>query len=371
MASSVAHRELSVSLGRRSYPIHIGHGLLAQAGELIVQALNCRRAVIVTDENVAARWLEPLQRALTSAGIRHEALTIPPGEASKSFSQLEGLLEQLLDRKPDRQTALVALGGGVVGDLTGFAASILLRGVPFVQIPTTLLAQVDSAVGGKTGINAAHGKNLIGSFYQPSCVISAAAVLDTLPDRQLRAGYAEIVKYGCINQPDFFEWLELNGTAVLARDPDALAHAVYTGCANKALVVNADEREAGQRALLNFGHTFGHALEKEAGYGDALLHGEAVAIGMVMATDYSVRLGLCAEDDLLRTRTHLQAASLPVAAHHLGLSDRVEDLLSHMRQDKKVRDSAMTFILTRGIGRAFVTREVHENSLRELLADYV
>jgi 3-dehydroquinate synthase len=284
------HERLRVELGPRGYDILVGDGLLATAGQWIAPIAQGQRLFVVTDETVAAAHLATLERALDDAGIAYEALVLPPGEQTKGFAHLESLTSRLLTLKVERRSLLAAFGGGVIGDLTGFAASILLRGIDFVQIPTTLLAQVDSSVGGKTGIDTAQGKNLIGSFHQPRLVLADTEVLSTLGRRELLAGYAEIVKYGLINDVAFFDWLETHGTGVIEGDPAARRHAIVTCCAAKAAIVAADERESGARQLLNLGHTFAHALEAELGYDDRLLHGEAVAIGLVMAFDLSVRL---------------------------------------------------------------------------------
>ena len=359
-----------VDLGARGYDILVGPGLIAAAGAHIAPRLRRPRTVIVTDSHVAALHLEPLQAALAAAGLRSDTILLPPGEATKQFDRLAGLLDRLLDLKIDRNTTLLALGGGVIGDIGGFAASIALRGIDFVQIPTTLLAQVDSSVGGKTGINTRHGKNLVGSFYQPILVLADTDALRTLPARDLLAGYAEVAKYGLIDDPAFFAWLEANGRRLLDGDMAAMRRAVVTSCRAKAAIVAADERETGDRALLNLGHTFGHALEAEAGYGGELLHGEAVAIGMCLAFDLSARLGLCPPEDAARVRRHLAAVGLPTAIPGNGPGD-VEALLDRMRQDKKASDGRLTFILARGIGRAFVTREVPVEAVRSLLQEAV
>ena len=350
---------LTVALGARSYDICVGCDLLARAGELLRPVLPRPRVVIVSDANVAPLSLAPLTAALDRAAIDHDAVVVPAGEESKDFACLERLCGALLDARIERSTTLIALGGGVIGDLTGFAAGIVLRGVPFVQIPTTLLAQVDSSVGGKTGINTRHGKNLVGLFYQPRLVLADVATLATLPARQLRAGYAEVVKYGLINDAPFFAWLEAHGPAALAGDRALLRHAVVTSCRAKAAIVARDEREAGERALLNLGHTFGHALEAETGFSDRLLHGEAVALGLVLACELSVALGLCPSEDARRVRAHLAAAGLPATlqdVHPTGFA--ADALLAHMRHDKKVRDGRLSFIVLDGIGRARVSDEV-------------
>jgi len=360
-------RKVRVDLDARSYDIHVGAGLIGRAGELLAPVLQSPRAVLVADANVAPLYGEAVARALAGAGMAVETLTLPPGEASKDFAHLEDLIDRLLDAGIERRTTLIALGGGVTGDLVGFAASILLRGIDFVQIPTTLLAQVDSAVGGKTGINTRHGKNLVGSFHQPRLVLADTDLLDSLPRRELLAGYAEIVKYGLIDDPAFFAWLETHGADLIDGDADARAHAVATACEAKAAIVARDERESGARALLNLGHTFGHALEAETGYGDALRHGEAVAIGMVMAFDLSAALGLCPAEDAARVARHLAAVGLPTALDKGARRWSAPALLRHMGQDKKVRDGKVRFILARGIGRAFVADDVPEDAVRALL----
>jgi 3-dehydroquinate synthase len=328
---------------------------------------------VVTDERVAGLHLASLERALDGAGVGHDIVVLPAGEQTKDFAHLETLAERILDAGIERSTSLVALGGGVIGDLTGFAAAITLRGLPFVQIPTTLLAQVDSSVGGKTGINTCHGKNLVGAFHQPSLVLADTGALDTLARRELLAGYAEVAKYGLITDAVFFAWLEANGRAVLAGDAAARRHAIKTCCAAKAAIVAEDETEKGTRALLNLGHTFGHALEAEAGYGDALLHGEAVAVGMIMAFRLSARLGLCAPDDVQRVERHFAAVELPT---HIGANIKTatwtaDRLLAHMAKDKKVREGRTTFILARGIGQAFIARDVPMDAVRAVLESFL
>ncbi|MFN4089664.1 MAG: 3-dehydroquinate synthase [Alphaproteobacteria bacterium] len=353
-----------VELGARSYDILVGGGLIAGAGELLAPRLRRPRAVVVTDATVADLHLGALGAGLAAAGIRSDSVVVPAGEASKAFDRLAGLLDGILDAGIDRDTTLIALGGGVVGDLGGFAASIALRGIDFVQVPTTLLSQVDSSVGGKTGINTRHGKNLVGTFYQPRLVLADTGVLATLPRRELLAGYAEVAKYGLIDDPGFFAWLESDGARVAACDPAALRRAVVTSCRAKAAIVARDEFETGDRQLLNLGHTFAHALEAEAGYGGDLLHGEAVAIGMVLAFDLSVRLGLCPAEDAARVRRHLAAVGLPVRPPAGHAADA---LVARMHKDKKARAGRVTFILARGIGRAYVDREVDLDAVRALL----
>ena len=357
-----------VELGPRSYDVLVGDGLLHEAGRLLAPLLPGRRAVVISDRSVAGLYLAPTLKALEEAGFACSDLVVEPGERSKDLATLDGVLESVLRLGIERTTALVALGGGVVGDLTGFAASVLLRGVPFVQIPTTLLAQVDSGVGGKTGVNSAHGKNLIGSFYQPRLVLADVATLDTLPLRQRRAGYAEIVKYGLIDDPAFFAWLEENGRALIAGDRDFLRTAVAHSCRAKARIVADDEHESGRRALLNLGHTFAHALEAETGYDGSLQHGEAVAYGIVLAHLLSARLGHCGADDAARVAAHFRAVGLPSEARALpAMRWNPAALIARMARDKKVRDGRVTFVLTRGIGRAFLSPEVPAEALRALL----
>jgi 3-dehydroquinate synthase len=353
---------LRVSLGERSYQIHVGPGLLAQAGALLAPMLPQPRVVILTNPVVAAHWLVPLRASLSTAGIASESIVVPDGEAFKSWSTLQDVLTRLLEQKAERATTLIALGGGVVGDLTGFAAAIYQRGIPFVQVPTTLLAQVDSSVGGKTGINHPLGKNMIGAFHQPRAVLIDTDCLTTLPDRELAAGLAEVIKTAAIRDRVFFEWLEENVERLTAREPAALVQAVTQSCRVKAAVVAADERERGERALLNFGHTFGHAIETGVGYGE-WLHGEAVAAGMVLAARLSERLGFIAGAEVRRLRTLLERARLPVEAPRLG-ADRYLEL---MRHDKKVASGKIRFVLLRGIGDACVSSDVPADSLRSIL----
>ena len=347
---------MTVALGDRSYPLVIEPGLLARAGEHLAPLARGRPLVIVADANVRPH-LAALEASLQAAGLATEAVIVPAGEGAKSWASLEMLCDRLLDLGVERGDHVIALGGGVVGDLVGFAAAILKRGCGFVQIPTTLLAQVDSSVGGKTGINARAGKNLLGAFHQPSLVLIDPDVLNTLPQRELRAGYAEIVKYGLIDDPDLFTWCEANGPALLAGDADARAHAIAHSVTSKARIVAADEHETtGQRALLNLGHTFGHALEAEAGFDGTLLHGEAVAAGCALAFRYSVRLGLCPPADADRVAAHLRSVGLPDGL--AGVTASGARLVDHMRHDKKARGGVLPFLLTRGIGRTFLDRTV-------------
>lgn len=358
-----------VSLGERSYDIVIGPGLVAEAGERLSRIAPGGRSIIVTDETVAGHHLAALQEGLAAGDYPAEALVVPAGEASKSFAELQRVVDAVLSAKLERGDLVIALGGGVVGDLAGFAAGIVRRGMQFVQVPTTLLAQVDSSVGGKTGINTVHGKNLVGVFHQPQLVLIDTDLLATLSARHMRAGYAEIVKYGLIDDADFFAWLETQSAAVFARGA-ALSRAIETSCRAKARVVAADERESGMRALLNLGHTFGHALEAAVGYGDDLVHGEGVAIGMAMAFRLSTVLGLCPAEDTIRVEHHLRAVGLPTDLTALPPAARDADLLlSLMAQDKKVRRGALTFILTRGIGKAFVARDVPRDVVADFLED--
>ena len=358
-----------VELGERTYDILIGAGLLARLPEIASGMLGGRRVAIVTDEAVAAHHLAPVEAALVDAGYEATAIVLPPGEQTKSFSELERLVSRLLDLRIERGDTVIALGGGVIGDLAGFAAAVLKRGTGFLQCPTTLLAQVDSSVGGKTGIDMPQGKNLVGAFYQPRGVIADLSALDTLPPREGQAGYAEIVKYGLIDRPAFFDWLEANGSRVLAGARDAQAYAVAESCRAKAAVVVADEREAGRRALLNLGHTFGHALETLSGYDGRLLHGEAVALGCVMAFDLSVRLGYASEAEAERLRRHLEAVGLPTALPESLHADSLtpERLIAAMAQDKKVSDGRLAFVLLRRIGDAFLNREVPQETLMKTL----
>lgn len=352
----------------RSYDIHIGSGLLESCASLISPLLKRDFVAIVTDENVAKTHLEGLTQTLDGAGITHVTKIMPPGEASKSFAGLETLMHWLLDKKVERQDMIIALGGGVIGDLTGFAAATLRRGVRFTQIPTTLLSQVDSSVGGKTGINVPQGKNLVGAFHQPSLVLADLDVLQTLPDREFRAGYAEIVKYAAICDRPFFDWLEDNLEALNNRNNDALSFAIAKSCQTKADIVAQDEKEHGARALLNLGHTFAHAYENLTGYSDNLLHGEAVGLGIAQAVQLSVHLGICPEADAQALVNHLAKAGLPVfQADVKGGPFKATDLVNAMAQDKKVSQGVMTFILMKAIGEAFITNEVSASQLTAFL----
>jgi shikimate kinase/3-dehydroquinate synthase len=366
LAQYSSPRRVTVALSQNQYDVLIGPNLLQRAGAAIAPLLRHPRCVIITDSNVAAVHLQTLQSSLTDVGIAHTVLAVAPGEPSKSLQTWQHLIESLLAQKVDRHTAVVALGGGVVGDLAGFTAAATLRGLPFIQIPTTLLAQVDSSVGGKTGVNCAYGKNLIGAFHQPLLVIADTSVLQTLPSRERRAGYAEIIKAGMIADAPFYEWCETHAEAMMAGDDALLAEAIERAVRFKALVVGDDERETkpnNGRALLNLGHTFAHALEAETGYGAGLLHGEAVATGLVLATHLSAQLGLCPQEDTSRVADHVSRAGLP--ARIAGL--KAENLLAHMKQDKKMSGGKLTFVLTRGIGQAFTNNDVTEASVRATL----
>lgn len=366
MTDIVQIESVPVSLADRGYDILVGDGLIATAGSRVKALKGAGKVIIVTDENVARHHLAPLERSMDEAGTGFRTIVLPPGEQSKDFTHYAELSQDILALGIERKTLLLALGGGVIGDLAGFAAATLLRGIDFVQIPTTLLAQVDSSVGGKTGIDTPQGKNLVGAFHQPRLVLADTGALDTLPVRELRAGYAEVVKYGLIRDRDFFEWLEANGAALFAGNRAARRHAVVESCKAKAAIVAADEYESGDRALLNLGHTFGHALESALGYSEALLHGEAVAIGMVMAFALSAELGLCPGEDAIRARRHLEASGLPIDRSALPPFSG-EMLVEHMGRDKKVRDGRITLILARGIGEAFITREVEPATIRRFL----
>jgi 3-dehydroquinate synthase len=359
-----------VSLGDRSYDITIGSGLLPRSGELLAQHLQRKVTAIVTDTNVAKAHLATLQGALESQGIKSTAIIMPAGESTKSYAGLAEVCDKLLAAGIERKDQIIALGGGVIGDLAGFAAAILRRGVKFIQVPTSLLAQVDSSVGGKTGINSPHGKNLIGAFHQPSRVLIDLDLLRTLPMRQRAAGYAEVAKYGLLGDAPFFDWLEDNVEGILECRQGAVDHAVRVSCEMKARIVAEDETETGVRALLNLGHTFGHALEASTGYTDVLLHGEAVAIGMVQAFRFSEMQGHCARGTGDRVAKHLARAGLPthVSAIKAGLPPP-KALVDIMRQDKKASGGKLTFILTRGIGQAFIAKEVNDADVARFLEE--
>ena len=356
-----------VPLGERAYEVRVGEGLIARAGAEIGPLLARPRVAVISDETVAALHLDALRAGLAAGGIEAAALALPPGEATKGWTQLERAVGWLLDQRVERGDVVVALGGGVIGDLAGFAAAILRRGVRLVQIPTTLLAQVDSSVGGKTGINTPHGKNLVGAFHQPSLVLADVGALATLPRRDWLAGYGEVAKYGLLGDAAFFEWLEAHGP-VLPADADLTAEAVRRCCAAKAAIVVADERESGDRMLLNLGHTFAHALEAATGYSQRLLHGEAVAVGCALAFDLSARLGLCAQEAPSRVRAHLAAMGMRRDLSGLDLPGP-EGLLALMAQDKKVEAGRLRFVLARGIGEAFVTSDVPPEAVERVLAE--
>ena len=360
---------IGVDLAGRSYDIVIGERLIESAGERIAAALPGARCAVVSDQTVASLHLAPLKSSLEEQGLDLGEVVIAPGEASKSFPVLEDLCEHLLEMGVERSDCVVAFGGGVVGDLAGFTASILRRGVRVVQVPTTLLAQVDSAIGGKTGINTAQGKNLIGTFHQPSLVLADTGVLTTLSPRDFRSGYAEMAKYGLLGDAPFFTWLEDNWPSVVSGQGNARHHGIATSARAKAAIVVADEREeSGTRALLNLGHTFGHALEAFAGYSDRLLHGEAVAIGIRLAFSFSADLELCSRDDAARVERHFNAVGLPCRIENIpGDMAAPEELLRLMAQDKKVKGGKLAFVLVRGIGEAYVERDVDMDRLKSFL----
>jgi 3-dehydroquinate synthase len=361
-------KSVRVGLGERSYDVVIGPGLIERAGELMAPFLPRGRTAVVCDETVERLHGRTLRAALKAHGIGSDWIVMPPGEGTKSWQGLAEVSDRLLALGLDRGDVVTAFGGGVIGDLTGFAASIYKRGVDFIQIPTTLLAQVDSSVGGKTAIDTPRGKNLIGAFHQPKLVLADLDVLGTLSDREMRAGYAEIVKYGLLGDFAFFEWLEREGPRVLQRLPDALTHAVARSVEMKAEIVGADEKEAAARALLNLGHTFGHALEAETGYGDHLLHGEAVAIGCAQAFRFSAAQGLCSGQDARRAEAAVAASGLPVRmAQVKGSPFAADALIKHMGQDKKAEGGRLTFVLAKGLGEAFVAKGVDAAAVRAFL----
>lgn len=363
---------VDVALGDRSYDIVIGRNVLSSLGKRIAELRPGARTAIVTDHSVAKYWLPQTEAALAEAGIATSRVVVGEGEASKSYAVLEQVSEALIGAKIERNDLVIALGGGVVGDLAGFAAAVIRRGVDFVQVPTSLLAQVDSSVGGKTGINSPHGKNLVGAFHQPVLVVADTSVLDTLSPRQFRAGYAEVAKYGALGDAAFFTWLEANHADIVSGG-SAREHAVATSCRAKAAIVARDERETGDRALLNLGHTFGHALEAATGFSDRLFHGEGVAIGMVLAAELSAELGLMPKADADRLQKHLAAVGLPTRLQDIaglkqeGLAD-ANTLMALMAQDKKVKRGKLTFILMRAIGQAFIAPDVDPSRVRDFLA---
>lgn len=362
---------VQVALGERSYDIVIGRGGIDSLGERIAALRPGARTAIVTDRNVAAQWLPRAEAALDQAGVAHACVVVEPGESSKSYAGLQQVCEALIAAKIERNDLVIALGGGVIGDLAGFSSALVRRGLDFVQVPTSLLAQVDSSVGGKTGINSPHGKNLVGVFHQPVLVIADTAALDTLSPRQFRAGYAEVVKYGALGDAAFFAWLEANHTEI-ASGGSAREHAIATSCRAKAGIVARDERETGERALLNLGHTFGHALEAATGFSDRLFHGEGVAIGMVLAAEFSAERGMMPASDAARLAQHLAAAGLPTRMQDIGgfaqegLTD-ADALMTLMAQDKKVKRGQLTFILMEAIGRAIIANDVDPAPVRDFL----
>ncbi len=371
-AGSPGPAKVTVALGGRPYDILVGPGLIDGLPDRLAPLLKRPRVFLVTEERVAALHLERVAAALERGGLQVERIVLPAGEATKSFQHLEQFCREVISRQLERSDLLLALGGGVIGDLVGFAAAILLRGVGFVQIPTTLLAQVDSSVGGKTAIDIPEGKNLVGAFHQPRLVVADSDLLATLSARELRAGYAEVVKYGLLGDLAFFEWLERHGAELLAGDEVALNHAVVTSCEAKAGVVARDELEAGERALLNLGHTFGHALEAAVGYGDRLLHGEGVSIGLGLAFALSAELGFCTRQEAVRVERHLDRLGMPTKASFLetdGLS--AKQLVGLMMRDKKVADGRITFILARAIGEAFIARDIDLARVEALLDSWL
>ncbi len=363
-------RTVHVPLGARAYDVEIGPGLILRAGAFIAPMLHRPRVAIVTDDTVAPLHLDTLRGGLTAHGIDSTVLTLPAGEATKSWPHLTRTVDWMLTEKIERRDILIALGGGVIGDLAGFAAAILRRGIRFVQIPTSLLAQVDSSVGGKTGINTSHGKNLVGAFHQPSLVLADTDVLTTLTPRDFRAGYGEVVKYGMLGDADFFAWLEQNGPDIAAGDTAKRVEAVARSVQMKADIVVRDETEQGDRALLNLGHTFGHALEAATGYSDRLLHGEGVAVGCALAFDLSARLGLCPQEEPSRVRAHLVDMGMAVTLADIpGDLPDADGLLDLMAQDKKVMDGKLRFILARAIGDSFVTSDVPRDTVHTMLSE--
>ena len=357
-----------VALGARGYDIDIRPGGLDQAGALLAPHLPRKRTVIVTDAHVAAAQLPRLVAALERVGIVSDVIALPAGESTKSWDKLAELVDALLDRGIERSDRVIALGGGVIGDLVGFAAAIVKRGCGFIQVPTSLLAQVDSSVGGKTAINTRAGKNLVGAFHQPAHVLIDPDVLDTLPRREVKAGYAEVVKYGLIDDPAFYDWCEANAARLIDGDADARIHAIAASVRAKAKIVAADERETtGTRALLNLGHTFGHALEAETGFSDRLLHGEAVAAGMAIAFRFSASLGLCSFEDAARVATHLRELDLPDSAAAAGVDADGATLVAHMMHDKKMEAGTLPFLLARGIGQTFLARDVRLHEVQAFL----
>jgi len=368
--TEVAETSVRVELGSRAYDIVIGENLVDRAGDLLSGVLARPFVAVVADEALAGAPLDRLRSALAATGVETATVAVPSGEPSKSFAQLERVCDALLTAGVERRDHVVAFGGGVIGDLAGFAASILRRGCGVVQVPTTLLSQVDSSVGGKTAINVAYGKNLVGAFHQPSLVLADLTLLDTLPDREMRSGYAEVVKYGLLGDAAFFNWLEENSGRLLARERPALAFAVARSCRAKAEIVAADEREAGRRALLNLGHTFGHAFEAETGYSSRLTHGEGVALGMVCAFELAAEIGMAPRADAERVRRHLAACGLPTDLRDMpGPAIDAARLVEHMEQDKKVVDGRLVFVLPEAIGRARVVEDVDADLVETFLRE--
>ncbi len=361
---------LHVALGARSYDIHVGPGLIENAGALCRPFLKRNRVGVVSDETVARDYLAPLERALAAEGVSIIPVVLKAGESTKSIANLEHVVESLLEQRFNRDDMVIALGGGVIGDLAGFAAAVINRGIDFIQIPTSLLAQVDSSVGGKTGINSRHGKNLIGAFHQPKLVLADTDALNSLSERELLSGYAEVAKYGALGDEEFFKWLEANGPALKAGDRAARIHAVRHSCQMKAEIVAEDEQERGVRALLNLGHTFGHALEAATGYSDRLLHGEGVAIGIGLAADLSSRLGLCSQETPTRIRSHFDEMGMKARLRDIsGELPDADTLVGLMGRDKKVSAGKVVFILLRGIGGAFVARDIDPNEAKAVLEE--
>ena len=363
------HNKLRINLKENSYDIIIEHGLLSELGALISKKFGKPKTFIVTDSNIAVHWLKQTIESLSAQGMSPKVLEVPVGESTKSFINLEKIIDQLLESKVDRDSVLIALGGGVIGDLAGFAGAVTLRGIKVIQVPTTLLSQVDSSVGGKTGVNVRQGKNLVGSFHQPSLVAIDTKVLQTLPSRQLFAGYAEVLKYGLIKDRSFFDWLELNGKKVLEGDKLAQQFAIFTSCRIKAEIVEADEKEKNLRAILNFGHTFGHALEAEAGYDGNLLHGEAVSIGMVLAIELSKSLGYLLGQDAGRAVEYIRNIGLPTNINSIegSTSWHPDGIIQHMQHDKKVSNGQLRFVLIKGIGEAYLTADVERNDIYRVI----
>ena len=363
------HNKMRINLRENSYDIIIEHGLLSELGALISKKFGKPKTFIVTDSNIAVHWLKQTIESLSAQGMSPKVLEVPVGERTKSFINLEKIIDQLLESKVDRDSVLIALGGGVIGDLAGFAGAVTLRGIKVIQVPTTLLSQVDSSVGGKTGVNVRQGKNLVGSFHQPSLVAIDTQVLQTLPSRQLFAGYAEVLKYGLIKDRSFFDWLELNGKKVLEGDKLAQQFAIFTSCRIKAEIVEADEKEKNLRAILNFGHTFGHALEAEAGYDGNLLHGEAVSIGMVLAIELSKSLGYLSGQDAGRAVEYIRNIGLPTNINSIegSTSWHPDGIIQHMQHDKKVSNGQLRFVLIKGIGEAYLTADVERNDIYRVI----